>query len=73
MFAYARGGKDIKFNAPATVGGYAEYKKAMLRTAAAGLRLPYELLSGDLSDVNFSSIRAGIVEFRRFVSACNGM
>lgn len=69
MFAYARGGKDIKFNSPATVGGYAEYKKSTLRTAAAGFRLPYELLSGDLSDVNFSSIRAGIVEFRRLVSA----
>ena len=51
MFAYARGGKEIKFNNPAVVAGYADYKKAMLRTIAAGYRIPYELLTGDLSDV----------------------
>ena len=27
--------------------------------------MPYELLTGDLSQVNYSSIRAGLVEFRR--------
>jgi lambda family phage portal protein len=67
LIAYARGGKDVRFNAPATIGGYAEYKQAMLRTISAGYRIPYELISGDLSQVNFSSIRAGLVEFRRFV------
>ncbi len=33
------------------------------------LRLPYELLTGDLSQVNYSSIRAGLVEFRRLIDA----
>jgi lambda family phage portal protein len=69
MFFYAKNGKDIRFNTPSAAGGYGEYKKSALRTAAAGYGpgLPYELLSGDLADVNFSSIRTGLVEFRRSV------
>lgn len=67
LFALIRGAKDIKFNAPSAVAGYADYKKASLKTIAAGYRLPYELLSGDLSDVNFSSFRGGLNEHRRLV------
>lgn len=69
MFAYARGGKDIKFSQPAATGQYENYKRSMLHTVAAGFRLPYELLTGDLSQVNYSSIRAGLQEFRRLVEA----
>tara|TARA_R110000787_G_scaffold143488_5_gene257285 strand:- start:57682 stop:59178 length:1497 start_codon:yes stop_codon:yes gene_type:complete len=69
LIAYARGGKDIKFNQPAATGGYAEYKRASLHTVSAGFRVPYELLTGDLSQVNYSSIRAGLVEFRRMIDA----
>jgi len=69
LIAYARGGKDIRFNQPAAMGGYAEYKRASLHTIAAGFRVPYELLTGDLSQVNYSSIRAGLVEFRRMIDA----
>jgi lambda family phage portal protein len=67
MFAYARGGRDIKFSQPAATGTYDTYKRSMLHTVAAGYRLPYELLTGDLSQVNYSSIRAGLIEFRRLV------
>jgi capsid protein len=69
LIAYARGGKDIKFNQPATTAGISEWLRAQLHIIAAGFRIPYELLTGDLSQVNYSSIRAGIVEFRRLVSA----
>ncbi len=69
LIAYARGGKDIRFNPPAATGGYGEYKRASLNTIAAGFRVPYELLTGDLSQVNYSSIRAGLVEFRRMIDA----
>lgn len=65
IIAYLRGGKDIKFNSPATTGGYAEYTTVQLRAIAAGWRVPYELISNDLTNVNYSSIRAGIIEFRR--------
>jgi capsid protein len=69
LIAYARGGKDIRFNQPSATGGYAEYKRASLHTISAGFRVPYELLTGDLSQVNYSSIRAGLVEFRRQIDA----
>jgi len=69
LIAYARGGKEIRFNQPAATGGHAEYKRASLHTVSAGFRVPYELLTGDLSQVNYSSIRAGLVEFRRMIDA----
>lgn len=69
MFAIARGGRDVKFNTPAATGSFPGYKSAALHSIASGWRLPYEALTGDLSQVNYSSIRAGLVEFRRLVSA----
>lgn len=70
MFAReARRGKDIRFNQPATTAGVSEWLQAQLHIIAAGFRMPYELLTGDLSRVNYSSIRAGLVEFRRMVDA----
>lgn len=69
LIAYARGGKDIRFNQPATTAGVSEWLSAQLHAVAAGFRMPYELLTGDLSQVNYSSIRAGLVEFRRLIDA----
>lgn len=68
LIGYARNGKEIKFNQPATIGGYEEYKRVSAREIAAGFRQPYELLTGDLSTVNFSSARIGLVAYRRLVS-----
>jgi len=58
-------GADIQFSDPADPGDYGAYTKAHVRAIAAGLGLPYELVSGDLEGVTYSSIRAGLVEFRR--------
>jgi lambda family phage portal protein len=69
LIAYARGGKDIKFNQPASTAGVSEWLRAQLHIIAAGFRVPYELLTGDLSQVNYSSLRGGLVEFRRMVDA----
>lgn len=68
MFAVARGGSDIKFNHPASTGSYEGYKRASLHTIAAGFRMPYSLLSGDLSQVNYSSTKVGLEAFRRLIS-----
>jgi capsid protein len=38
-----------------------------LHIIAAGFRVPYELMTGDLSQVNFSSSRIGINEFKRML------
>lgn len=67
MIAIARGSKDIKFTQPAANGGYHEAMRTDLQSLAAAWGLTYELLTGDLSRVNYSSIRAGINEFRRSI------
>lgn len=69
LIGYLPSGKTVTFNAPATVGGYQEYSRTTLQGLAAGSRMTYELMTGDLSGVNFSSIRAGLIDFRRMVSA----
>jgi lambda family phage portal protein len=67
MFGYARNGKDIKFNTPASTGGVYEWHRVQLHIVAAGFRVPYALLTGDLSQANFASSRVGLNEFRRMV------
>lgn len=67
LIAYSNGGREIKFNNPGQAGGYVDYMKIGLHEVAAGYLVPYELLTGDLSEVNFTSHRAGLNEFRRLV------
>ena len=63
-------GEDIKFSQPADVGGsYSEFLRMQFRAVAAAMGVTYEQLTGDLSLVNYSSIRAGLLEFRRRVEA----
>jgi lambda family phage portal protein len=58
-------GADIRFSTPTENDAYAPFVKNHLRAVAAGMGLPYELVSGDLEGVTYSSIRAGLIEFRR--------
>jgi len=59
-------GEDIKFSDPADVGGsYSEFLRTQFRAVAAAIGVTYEQLTGDLTGVNYSSIRAGMLEFRR--------
>ncbi|MEM7223003.1 MAG: phage portal protein [Pseudomonadota bacterium] len=61
-------GQDIKFSDPTKAGdSYGEYVKTQLCAFAASVGLTYEQVSNDLSNVNFSSMRAGAIEHRRFV------
>lgn len=63
-------GEDIKFSQPADVGAsYAEFLRMQFRAVAAAMGVTYEQLTGDLTQVNYSSIRAGLLEFRRRVEA----
>ncbi|MEH6630172.1 MAG: phage portal protein [Halopseudomonas aestusnigri] len=58
-------GEDIAFSTPADVGGnYEIFLKMQLRAIAAGIGVTYEQMTGSLEDVNFSSIRAGLLEFQ---------
>jgi lambda family phage portal protein len=59
-------GEDIKFSDPADVGGsYSEFLRTQFRAIASAIGITYEQLTGDLTGVNYSSIRAGLLEFRR--------
>ncbi len=59
-------GEDITFSQPADVGAsYAEFMRQQFRAVAAAMGITYEMLTGDLTQVNYSSIRAGLLEFRR--------
>jgi lambda family phage portal protein len=69
MIEYLKPGEDIKFNAPTVAGGYREYLMTELQGVGAGVDVPYELLSGDLSNVNYSSYRAGMLGFRNAIDA----
>ena len=63
-------GEDVKFSDPADVGGsYAEFLRTQFRAVAAAIGITYEQLTGDLTGVNYSSIRAGLLEFRRRMEA----
>lgn len=65
LIQYLPQGKDIKFGNPPGADGYGEYSKNVLRGIAMGFGVPYEALTGDLSNVNFSSGRMGWLEFQR--------
>lgn len=55
---------------PADVGNtYETFIKQQLRAISVGLGITYEQLTEDLSGVNYSSIRAGLLEFRRRCTA----
>ncbi len=61
-------GEDIKFSDPKPAGGLGDAVKIQLLAAAAGMLVTYEHMTGDLSNVNFSSYRAGALEFDTFIS-----
>ncbi|RYJ63242.1 phage portal protein [Pseudomonas songnenensis] len=60
-------GEDVKFATPPSFNGYSTYAWQALHAVAVGLGIPYELLTGDLKGVNFSSGRMGWLHFARRV------
>ncbi len=58
-------GTSLEWFDPRPDTSFADFTRSHLRAVAAGIGIPYEMLTGDLSGVNYSSIRAGMVEFRR--------
>ncbi|MCC6389137.1 MAG: phage portal protein [Bryobacterales bacterium] len=64
MIEYLKPGEEITFSSPSTSTGYRDYVAAKQAQIATGLQLTYEQLTGDLSRVNYSSYRAGLLSFR---------
>ncbi|CAG36311.1 phage portal protein [Desulfotalea psychrophila] len=65
-FPVLRDGMKIAFSESADVGNnYKEFMKTQFRLIARGIGITYEQLTGDLEGVTYSSIRSGLIEFRR--------
>lgn len=66
MIQYLQDGAEVTFGNP-SASNNSEYTRDELHAIAAAGNVTFEQLTGDLSRVNFSSIRAGLVEFRALV------
>lgn len=63
-----RPGEKVEFAQPSSSGGYDSYKRKIEQNIAVGAGLTYDQVTGDLSQANFASLRAGKIEFRRDLS-----
>lgn len=57
-------GEDAQLVVPPDDGGFPEALISFLKAFAAGAGIPYHQVTGDLRETSFSSIRAGVIEFR---------
>lgn len=64
---YLKPGESVSFAQPPQNPGFSEFIKTQHRAIANGYGVTYEQLTGDLSNVNFSSARLGWIEFQRMV------
>jgi len=58
-------GMNLTVVEPHAAPGYTDYVKHQLHLIAAGMGVTYEMLTGDVREVNFSSARVALLEFRR--------
>ena len=68
-YHYFKPGEGITFFDPKPSEGYGEFFGVELHAISAGLDIPYELLTGDLSEVTYTSHRGGLVQFRARVES----
>lgn len=64
-----RPNRSVQFNAPPQAGDYGPFTMATLRRVAAAMGITFEALTGNLSEVNFSSARMGWQEMGRNIDA----
>jgi len=63
---YGDPGEEFNLSQPAEVGSTTiDWVKQQLRDISMGYGVSYEMMSGDLSDVNYTSLRFGLSQFRR--------
>lgn len=60
-------GKQIEFSDPPQPQGIESFLNHSLRSIACGVGIPFEILTGNLSEVNFSSARISWGEFQRSI------
>ena len=60
-------GRTVTLSSPPHAEGYSDYSKISLRAISAGWGTTYEGLTGDLTQVNFTSARVGRLQYERSV------
>lgn len=68
-FLNVQDGTDIKFNSPQISSNYGELTKLYNQGIAAACDVTYEDATSDLSKVNYSSFRAGRIQFNAHIDA----
>lgn len=63
------GEEPILFDGDDNGNGYADYIRNQIMGMAAGMNLPYELMSGDWSKVNDRLVRVVLNEFHRYIES----
>lgn len=61
------GENEITFAQPSSQSAFSEVYLVGMQAMAAGAGLTYDQLTGDLRQANYSSLRAGKIEFRRLI------
>lgn len=61
--------EEITFSNPPEISGFDEFMRGVLRAVAVGMGITYESATGDLSNVSFTSFKAGRMEMDRNISA----
>jgi len=69
MIERLREGETISFATPPLTSDFSGYSTVTLREIAAGLNITYEALTGDLTNVNYSSGRMGWLEYQRSIDS----
>ena len=64
------GGTDVRFSSPEQLKDAPAFVRMNLLALAAALGVPEHMLSGDLTNANYSSLRAGLLPFRARVEQC---
>ncbi|UJX46633.1 phage portal protein [Xanthobacter sp. YC-JY1] len=62
-----RPGEDVTFATPTASSSFDPFMVHSLQAMAAGVGVTYDQVTGDLRQANYSSLRAGKIEFRRLV------
>jgi lambda family phage portal protein len=60
---YLRRGETPTFASPPRSEGYGDYMVMQLMAIAAGIGIPYHVMTGDLRQANYSSLREGKLDF----------
>jgi lambda family phage portal protein len=68
MIARLKAGEKMQGFAPAGNSSFEPVALRAMQGIAAGLGLTYDQVTGDLTQANYSSLRAGKIEFRRLVA-----